>query len=183
MLTCVGLRLYNHCDMKNMKNANLSSDSEASKNIFADMVETVFLFVHEQYGEFGAILKDNEINYTQYVTLITIYMNGALNEGDLAKMLFINPSTVSRMVYALEKKGWVKSTRDKDDRRKVVITLSPGGKRKMEMMRDKQAEVVARQVEHLAKEDREFVFQVAEYVNKALRLMISTGSESEKAAT
>jgi len=166
-----------------MKNANLSSDSEASKNIFADMVETVFLFVHEQYGEFGAILKDNEINYTQYVTLITIYMNGALNEGDLAKMLFINPSTVSRMVYALENKGWVKSTRDKEDRRKVVVTLSPGGKRKMEAMRDKQAEVVERQVEHLAGGDRDFVLQVAEYVNKALRLMISASTESGKAAT
>jgi len=164
--------------MKNMKNANLSSDSEASRNVFADMVETVFLFVHEQYGEFGAILKDNEINYTQYVTLITIYMNGALNEGDLAKMLFINPSTVSRMVYDLEKKGWVKSTRDKEDRRRVVVTLSPGGKRKMEAMRDKQAEVVERQVEHLAGGDRDFVLQVAEYVNKALRLMISAGTTS-----
>jgi DNA-binding MarR family transcriptional regulator len=183
LLTRTCSEYYNNCDMKNMKNANLSSNNRADKKVFADTVETVFLFMHERYGEFGAILKDNEINYTQYVTLITIYMNGALNEGDLARMLFINPSTVSRMVYALEKKGWVKSTRDKDDRRKVVVTLSPGGKRRMETMRDEQAEVLARQVEDLAGEDRDFVYQVAEYVNKALRLMISTGNESEKAST
>lgn len=182
-LTRSGMEPYNNCGMKNMKDANLSSEKAAGRDVFADMVETVFLFVHEQYGEFGAILKENEINYTQYVTLITIYMNGALNEGDLAKMLFINPSTVSRMVYALENKGWVKSTRDKDDRRKVVVTLSPGGKRKMEAMRDRQAEVVAQQVERLAGEDREFVFQVAEYVNKALRLMVSTSAEGERATT
>ncbi|MEW6554061.1 MAG: MarR family transcriptional regulator [Actinomycetota bacterium] len=163
-----------------MKNANLSPDGKETSSVFADMVETVFLFMHEQYGEFGAILKDSDINYTQYVTLITIYMHGALNESDLAKMLFINPSTVSRMVYTLEQRGWVKSTRDLSDRRKVVVTLSPGGKRRMEAMRDKQAEVVARQVERLAGEDRDYVLQVAEYVNKALRLLVSTGNESDQ---
>lgn len=159
-----------------MKDANISNEKGQESSVFAEMVETVFLFMHEQYGEFGAILKENEINYTQYVTLITIYMNGALNEGDLSKMLFVNPSTVSRMVYALEEKGWVKSTRDKSDRRKVIISLSPLGKRRMETMRDQQAEVVARQVAHLSGEDRKFVYQVAEYVNKALKMMTSTGT-------
>lgn len=167
-----------------MKDANISSHEDRGSDVFAEMVETVFLFMHEQYGEFGAILKENDINYSQYAALITIYMNGALSEGDLAKMLFINPSTVSRMVYALEERGWVKSTRDKADRRKVIVTLSSGGKHKMEEMRDRQAEVVARQVAHLAGEDRRFVYQVAEFVNKALRLMISAGAgESGEADT
>ena len=151
-------------------------------DVFAEMVETVFLFMHEQYGDFGAVLKENEINFTQYATLLTIYMNGALNEGDLARMLFINPSTVSRMVYALEEKGWVKSTRDKADRRKVIISLSSLGRRRMETMRDKQAEVVARQVARLGSDDRKFVYQVAEFVNRALRLMISAGSEESGGA-
>jgi DNA-binding MarR family transcriptional regulator len=163
--------------MKNMKDANISSEKDQVRDVFAEMVETVFLFMHEQYGEFGAILKESDINYTQYVTLITIYMSGALNEGDLAKMLFVNPSTVSRMVYALEQKGWVKSTRDKADRRKVIVSLSPQGKRRMETMRDEQAEVVARQVAHLSGEDKRFVYQVAELVNKALKMMTSAGAE------
>lgn len=159
-----------------MNKANISQSNEEDTKVFAEMVETVFLFMHEHYGEFGAILKENEINYTQYVTLITIYMNGALSEGDLAKMLFVNPSTVSRMVFALEKRGWVKSARDKSDRRRVIVTLSAAGKRKMEAMRDKQAEVVARQVSNLTSDDRKFVHQVADFVNKALRLMISAGA-------
>ncbi|MDD3717799.1 MAG: MarR family transcriptional regulator [Actinomycetota bacterium] len=158
--------------MKDAKKSPARGDDE----VFVEMVETVFLFMHEQYGEFGAILKENDINYTQYVALITVYMNGALSEGDLAKMMFINPSTVSRMVYALEKKGWVKSARDKADRRRVIVTLSPSGRRKMEEMRDEQAEVVAHQVARLGEEERKFVYQVAEFVNKALRLMISAGA-------
>jgi DNA-binding MarR family transcriptional regulator len=156
-----------------MKDAKLSSHGGKENELFAEMVETVFLFMHQHYGEFGAILKENDINYTQYVTLIIIYMNGALSEGELAKVLFINPSTVSRMVYALEQRGWVESTRDKADRRKVIVTLSAVGKRKMRAMKDKQAEVVARQVSHLGGDDKEFVYQVAEFVNKALKMMIS----------
>jgi len=166
--------------MKKMNNANISESKKKEKDVFAEMVDTVFIFVHEHYGDFGAVLKDNDINYSQYAALMTIYMHGSLSEGDLAKMLFITPSTMSRMIYALEGKGWVKSTRDKADRRRVMVELSPAGKRRMEAMRDKQAEVVARQVEHLAGEQKEYVYQVAEFVNKALRLMISAGVSGEK---
>ncbi|RJP35217.1 MAG: MarR family transcriptional regulator [Actinobacteria bacterium] len=166
--------------MKKMNNANISESKEKQRDVFAEMVETVFLFIHEHYGEYGAILKGYDINYTQYVTLVTIYMNDVLSEGDLARMLFINPSTMSRMAYALEGKGWVKITRDKADRRKVMVELSPSGRRRMEEMRDKQAQVVALQVESLGEENRTYVQQVAEFVSKALRLLISAGSGGEK---
>jgi DNA-binding MarR family transcriptional regulator len=159
--------------MKNMNNANISESKKKKKDVFAEMVDAVFLFVHERYGDFSIILKDNEINYSQYAALMTIYMHESLSEGDLARMLFITPSTMSRMIYALEGKGWVKSTRDKADRRRVIVELSPAGKRRMEAMRDKQADVVARQVSSLGAESKEYVYQVAEFVNKALRLMIS----------
>ena len=157
--------------MKNMNNANLSSSKELGKDLFAKLVEAVFIFIHENYGEFGAVLKGYQINYSQYAALVAIYMYGGLSEGELAKMLFINPSTVSRMVYALGEKGWVKSTRDKADRRKVMVALSPAGKRRMEGMQNKQAEVLARQVENLDKEKRDYVYRVAEFVNQALRYM------------
>ena len=166
--------------MKKMNSANISESKKKEKDVFAEMVDTVFLFVHEHYGDFGAVLKGSEINYSQYAALMTVYMHGSLSEGDLARMLFITPSTISRMIYALEGKGWVKSNRDKDDRRKVMVELSRAGKRRMEEMRDKQAEVVARQVEHLTGEQKEYVYQVAEFVNKALKLMISAGGSGEK---
>ncbi len=163
-----------------MNNANITGSKDKPKEVFAEIFDTVFLFMHERYGDFGAILKDNEINYTQYAALMTVYMHGSLGEGELARMVFVNPSTMSRMVYALEKKGWLESVRDKADRRRVMVRLSPSGKRRMEAMRDKQAKVVARQVEHLGDDEKEYVFQVAEFVNKALRLMISAGGSGEK---
>lgn len=167
--------------MKNVNNANIavSKQKEKERDVFVEIVDTVFLFMRERYGDFGAVLSENQINYSQYAALMTIYMHGSLSEGDLAGMLFITPSTVSRMVYALEEKGWVKSVRDRNDRRRVIVELSPRGRRKMDAMRDRQAEVVKGQVARLPEEQREYVYQVAELVNKALRLMISAGGSEE----
>jgi DNA-binding MarR family transcriptional regulator len=162
-----------------MINANISSPKE-DKEIFAEMVEAVFLFIHEHFREYSAILKDQDINYTQYITLITVYMYGVLSEGDLARMLFLNPSTVSRMVFSLERKGWLRCARDQDDRRKVMVSLSAAGKRRMSGMRERQADVVAKQVESLEEEQREYVHHAAEFVNQALRYI--TSSSADKAS-
>ena len=146
------------------------------------MVEAVFLFIHEHYGEFGAILKGYDINYSQYAALMTVLMHGTITEGELAKNLFINPSTVSRMVYALEGRGWLRSERDSEDRRKVLVRLSPTGKRRMNSMARKQAEVVAREVEGLDKDKQEYVIKVAEFVNQALRYLVGKDSEDKDEA-
>lgn len=150
------------------------------QGVFTEMVDTVFLFIHQHYGEFGAVLDQYGINYTQYVALITVYMNVTLSEGDLARMMFLNPSTVSRMVYSLEKKDWIRSERDKDDRRKVMVSLSAAGKRRMEKMRTEQAEVIARQVAGLEEKKREFILGVAGDVNQALRYMIERERQGEE---
>ena len=94
-------------------------------NPFSEVVDAVFLFIHNNYGDFSAILKDHGINYSQYAALVTIHMYESLTEGELAKVLFLNPSSVSRMVFNLEKKGWLKAVRDLVDRRKVIVTLTP----------------------------------------------------------
>jgi DNA-binding MarR family transcriptional regulator len=168
-------------DMENMNNANISKGEEKKEDLFAEMMETVFLFIHEHYGDFAAIQKSYEINYSQYAALITILLYGSIVEGELAKLLFINPSTASRMMYALEEKGWVRVERDKVDRRRVIVTLTPAGNKRMEEMRNQQAEVLTRQVESLDAEKREYVYGVAEFVNQALRYMMVRSSGGEGA--
>ncbi len=154
--------------MKNVKSARASGGGQGGVEIFENLVKAVFMFIHEYYGEFNAVLQKYEINYSQYAAIISVYMYGSLSEGDLARMLFVNPSTVSRMVYALEEKGWLESTRDKSDRRKVLVRLSPAGKRKIAGMLRQPAEVLAGLADGLEEEKREFVYRVIEQINQAL---------------
>ncbi len=143
-------------------------------NPFSEVVDAVFLFIHNNYGDFSAILKDQGINYSQYAALVTIHMYESLTEGELAKVLFLNPSSVSRMVFNLEKKGWLKAVRDLVDRRKVIVTLTPAGKRRMQAMKNMQADVLARQIKGLESEKRDYVYKVADLLNQALRYLSST---------
>ena len=46
---------------------------------------------------------------------------------DVAAALSVRPSTVSKMVDILEKKGWAERQRDDQDLRKVLIRLTPKG--------------------------------------------------------
>jgi len=165
--------------MKNLKNAKLSSEKGSEADVFAELVELVFIFIHEHYRAFNDVLGTYHINYSQYAALLSIYMYGSLSEGDLARMLFINPSTISRMVYALEEKGWLESTRDKSDRRKVMVSLSPTGKKRIDGIVTQPAEVLARLAESLDKEKREYVYSAAEFINQALRYLIDEGTREE----
>lgn len=51
-----------------------------------------------------------------------------LSQGELAKRLNLEKSTVSRLVSILEKRGWIKRDRNPTDRRIVEIALTDAGK-------------------------------------------------------
>ncbi len=166
--------------MKNMKDASASGGGQRGVEVFENLVKTVFMFIHAYYGDFNAVLEKYEINYSQYAAILSVYMYGSLSEGDLARMLFVNPSTVSRMVYALEEKGWLRSTRDRSDRRKVMVSLSPAGKRKIAGMLRQPAEVLARLADGLEEDKRVFVYHVIEQVNQALLYLMAGSVEARE---
>lgn len=158
-----------------MNDANLSVSAKQGKDVFAELVELVFMFIHEHYRVFNDVLDKFQINYSQYAALLSVYMYKGLSEGELARMLHINPSTVSRMVYSLEEKGWLKSTRDKADRRKVIVSLSPTGKKRIGGILRQPAEVLVGLTDGLAQEKREYVYAAAAFINQALKYLIEAG--------
>ncbi len=148
-------------------------DREELTRLLADTVEAVFVFLHQRYAFFSSVFRDYGLNYHQYGALMLIYLEGRVSEGQLARLLFLNPSTVSRMVYALEKGGWVNCFRDERDRRKVWVSLTSEGERRLDSIKRKQAEYLAEQVDALGPEERERMYQLASAVNRDLRTLIS----------
>mgnify|MGYP000287456246 CR=1 FL=1 len=153
-------------------------DREELTRLLADTVEAVFVFLHQRYAFFSSVFREHGLNYHQYGALMLVYLEGRISEGELSRLLFLNPSTVSRMVYALEKEGWVRCRREDGDRRKVWVSLTPTGKRRLEAIKRKQAEYLAEQVDALGPEERERVYRLAEAVNRDLRMLISLYEEN-----
>ena len=69
-------------------------------------------------------VRDVNLTYGLYPFLIEIYNHDCISQEDLAKVLYLNESTVTRNLNKLEKKGFVKKTPEK---RKKIITLTDEG--------------------------------------------------------
>lgn len=148
-----------------------SGKPDNAEEPFLRLVRSVFLFIHAYYPEFSAVMEKFQVNYSQYASLLTLYMFGTLSEGEMAQMINVNPSTMSRMVYALEKRGWLKCRRDPEDRRRVVITLTPRGRRNVEEMMRQPAKVLVRVAASLDKSGRDALYRLVENINHTLQVL------------
>ena len=68
------------------------------------------------------------ITQTQIFTIMTLSEKSPCQLNELRKKLQISAPTVTGIVDRLEKSGYVKRIRDKDDRRVVNVGLTPKGK-------------------------------------------------------
>ena len=69
-------------------------------------------------------VKDVNITYGLYPFLIEIYKHDGISQEDLANLFYLNESTVTRNLNKLEKRGFIKRTREK---RKKIISLTDDG--------------------------------------------------------
>ena len=70
-----------------------------------------------------------DISVTQSWALEALERRGALTLNDLAGELYLDKSTASRVVDALERKGYVERTRHPDDGRALLIQTTAAGSR------------------------------------------------------
>lgn len=61
----------------------------------------------------------------QWGVILTLLNHGAMTQGRLADMLYLEKSTICRSVLGLEKRGWVDSRKGASDGRHKLINLTP----------------------------------------------------------
>ena len=79
--------------------------------------------------------------------LIELVSARGIAQGELARLLALDKSTVSRLAAGLERKGWISRGRDEDNQRYVRLYLTPEGRdvagRLWDAWRSRQARVLA----------------------------------------
>jgi DNA-binding MarR family transcriptional regulator len=60
--------------------------------------------------------------------LIELVSARGIAQGELAALLSLDKSTVSRLAAGLERKGWIRRGRDEDNQRYVRLYLTPAGR-------------------------------------------------------
>ena len=80
--------------------------------------------VIKQYYPF---LEQLDLTYTQYVTMMVVWEEKRLTAGSLGKRLFLDSGTLTPVLKALEKKGYLTRTRSKEDERVLLVELTEAG--------------------------------------------------------
>jgi DNA-binding MarR family transcriptional regulator len=87
--------------------------------------------------------------------LSVIDREGPLTLGALAAQEQVSPPTITRVVDALEARGFVERIRDAKDRRVWRVKATARGRRRLEASRTRRTEWLATQLRALPREDRE----------------------------
>jgi len=75
-----------------------------------------------------AIFADQDLTFTQWISLMGLREGVAETSADLARHLNHDAGAVTRVVDELEKRGLLRRERSKEDRRVVKLILTPQGR-------------------------------------------------------
>lgn len=95
-----------------------------------------------------------QLTPTQLAALATVERSGPLRLGDLAAAEGIAPSTLTRLVAALEESGYVRRDADPTDARASTLALTPAGHAMMNSLRAESTAVLTRSLMLLSPEQR-----------------------------
>ncbi len=108
------------------------------------------------------------LSVTQAHALMELLHRGGLRQGDLASVLCLSKSAVSRLVRALERHGWVTRTQDPDDARARRLALSTKGRRLARRLDQASLERFGAMIERVAPAQRAQLRAVLEALHAAI---------------
>ena len=122
------------------RSARLESDAAALHEALSELVRVY------QFRDRDRICC-HDISVTQCYALDALLRRGPSGLNDLAAELYLDKSTASRVVSALERKRYVTRTPHPEDGRAIVLSVTPAGRRLCERI---HADLVAEAKELLA---------------------------------
>ncbi len=78
--------------------------------------------------KYKPLLDELDLTYTQYIVMMVLWEEGQTNEKLLCETLCLKSNTVTPLLKKLQDKGYIEKTKDANDGRNLVITLTEVGK-------------------------------------------------------
>jgi MarR family transcriptional regulator, organic hydroperoxide resistance regulator len=101
---------------------------------------SLYSATHALLRSYKPDLDKLNLTYPQYLVLVSLWQYKQLSIKDIAEKLMLEPATITPVVKRLEAKKLTKRTRQKDDERVVIVSLTEEG----QALRSKLSEVQKR---------------------------------------
>ena len=117
----------------------------------------------------SVVQRPRGLSWSGFRLLFCLQVSGALQTGELARLLFLTAPTVSSVVNTLESRGWARRERLPDDRRRVSVHLTPDGDRLVRASAQAQHERERQWTTDVAPDDLAAFVRVAEHLATRVR--------------
>lgn len=116
----------------------MSSLSEQSRSevppaavsfILDDQVQHLLRRAHQRASAiFLSVLADAQLTPTQFFALARLHETGKLSQNRLGRLAAMDPATIQGVIRRLQERGFIERLPDPNDRRRMVLSLSPLGR-------------------------------------------------------
>lgn len=110
---------------------------------------------------------DGRLTLVQYRALLWLAEHGPMKVGSLAEATGIHASTATRLCDRLVDKGLIERTTHPDDRREVVLRLTPGGLDIVHVVTERRREELRRVLAHIDSASAKAVVDALSTFNEA----------------
>ncbi len=94
----------------------------------------------EVVRRYNPFLKELDLTYTQYIAMMVMWEHKQISVKDMGKLLYLDSGTLTPVLKALEKKGYITRSRCKEDERILIASLTDEGL----ILREKAVEIPAK---------------------------------------
>jgi DNA-binding MarR family transcriptional regulator len=110
------------------------------------------------------LLRDSGVTALQYTALTVLARRNGLTSAELARNSFVTPQAMADLVTALERGGFILRRRNPDNRRQLLISLTPEAHALLDRYDGPVAGLEARMVAGFDTRERE---RFRDYLNRA----------------
>ncbi len=75
------------------------------------------------------LLDELELTYPQYLVMLVLWERDGLTVNEIGDLLKLDSGTLTPLLKKMEGRGLLNRSRDKDDERRVIISLLPEGRK------------------------------------------------------
>lgn len=101
--------------------------------------------------------KFSGLTVSQFGTLETLYHLGPMCQGEIGEKILRSSGNMTLVIDNLEKHGLIQRERGKDDRRQVIVQLSPEGKKLISKIFPEHVEAIMEQFNILTPKEQEIL--------------------------
>jgi DNA-binding MarR family transcriptional regulator len=144
-----------------MKNSN---ENEIAANLRVVMSRLVKIIRNE-------VNDDELLSLTERSTLALVYQYEEILPSELAVMEKVTNQSMSQIINKLLNHGYIKRTPSRKDKRKVIISITAGGKKFVDKKRHKKEEWLAKAIsEKTTQKEKEVLVNAIDVLTKLVDL-------------